>query len=98
MAVPINKGSTPMPARELQKQLDELREQLEQNPPLSEPERENLHQLMMQLDAEIALGNKLQNAKLVDGVNLADQRLELDHPTIAGPLRHIAQALGNIGS
>ncbi|WLH14464.1 DUF4404 family protein [Pseudomonas hefeiensis] len=86
-----------MPARELQKQLDELREQLEQNPPLSEPERENLHQLMMQLEAEIELDNKLQNADLVDGVNLAVERFELDHPTIAGTLRNIVQALGNMG-
>ena len=37
-----------MPARELQQQLNALREQLEQNPPLSGPERENLHQLMIQ--------------------------------------------------
>ncbi|MCQ6256896.1 DUF4404 family protein [Pseudomonas sp. Q11] len=86
-----------MPARELQKQLDELREQLEQNPPLSEPERENLHQLMIQLEAEIELDNKLQNADLVDGVNLAVERFELDHPTIAGTLRNIVQALGNMG-
>ncbi|AVU77722.1 DUF4404 family protein [Pseudomonas sp. Fig-3] len=86
-----------MPARELQKQLDELREQLEQNPPLSEPERENLHQLMIQLEAEIELDNSLQNADLVDGVNLAVERFELDHPTIAGTLRNIVQALGNMG-
>ncbi len=86
-----------MPARELQKQLDELREQLDQNPPLSEPERENLHQLMMQLEAEIELDTKLQNADLVDGVNLAVERFELDHPTIAGALRNIVQTLGNMG-
>jgi hypothetical protein len=86
-----------MPARELQEQLDELREQLEQNPPLSEPERENLHQLMIQLEAEIELDNSLQNADLVDGVNLAVERFELDHPTIAGTLRNIVQALGNMG-
>jgi len=86
-----------MPARELQKQLDELREQLEQNPPLSEPERENLRQLMMQLEAEIELDNKLQNADLVDGVNRAVERFELEHPTLAGTLRNIVQALGNMG-
>ncbi|MBC3349478.1 MULTISPECIES: DUF4404 family protein [Pseudomonas] len=86
-----------MPARELQKQLDELREQLEQNPPLSGPERENLHQLMIQLEAEIELDNKLQNNDLVDGVNLAVERFELDHPAIAGTLRNIVQALGNMG-
>ena len=86
-----------MPARELQKQLDDLREQLEQTPPLSGPERENLHHLMIQLEAEIELDNKLQNADLVDGVNLAVERFELDHPTIAGTLRNIVQALGNMG-
>ncbi|SFH37430.1 DUF4404 family protein [Pseudomonas sp. NFACC45] len=86
-----------MPARELQKQLDELREQLEQNPPLSGPERENLHHLMIQLEAEIELDNKLQNNDLVDGVNLAVERFELDHPAIAGTLRNIVQALGNMG-
>lgn len=86
-----------MPAGELQKRIDELREQLEQNPPLSEPERENLHQLMIQLEAKIELDNKLQNADLVDGVNLAVERFELDHPTIAGTLRNIVQALGNMG-
>ncbi|WP_339476902.1 MULTISPECIES: DUF4404 family protein [unclassified Pseudomonas] len=86
-----------MPARELQEQLNKLREQLEQNPPLSGPERKNLHQLMMQLEGEIELDNKLQNADLVDGVNLAVERFELDHPTIAGTLRNIVQALGNMG-
>ncbi|BBP66088.1 chromosome segregation ATPase [Pseudomonas sp. Cab53] len=87
-----------MPARrELQAQLDTLREQLDQNPPLSEPERENLHQLMAQIEAEIQLENQLQDSNLVDGVNLAVERFELEHPTIAGTLRNIVQTLGNIG-
>ncbi|ROM76978.1 MULTISPECIES: DUF4404 family protein [Pseudomonas] len=87
-----------MPARrELQEQLDTLREQLDQNPPLSEPERENLHQLMAQIEAEIQLENQLQDSNLVDGVNLAVERFELEHPTIAGTLRNIVQTLGNIG-
>ena len=87
-----------MPARrDLQDQLDTLREQLDQNPPLSEPERENLHQLMAQIDAEIQLENQLQDTNLVDGVNLAVERFELDHPTIAGTLRNIVQTLGNMG-
>ncbi|KIQ56408.1 DUF4404 family protein, partial [Pseudomonas fluorescens] len=83
--------------RELQAQLDTLREQLDQNPPLSEPERENLHQLMAQIEAEIQLENQLQDSNLVDGVNLAVERFELEHPTIAGTLRNIVQTLGNIG-
>ncbi|WP_053149621.1 DUF4404 family protein [Pseudomonas sp. P97.38] len=87
-----------MPARrKLQAQLDTLREQLDQNPPLSEPERENLHQLMAQIEAEIQLENQLQDSNLVDGVNLAVERFELEHPTIAGTLRNIVQTLGNIG-
>ncbi|AKJ99696.1 DUF4404 family protein [Pseudomonas sp. MS646] len=87
-----------MPARrELQAQLDTLREQLDQNPPLSEPERESLHQLMAQIEAEIQLENQLQDSNLVDGVNLAVERFELEHPTIAGTLRNIVQTLGNIG-
>ncbi|MBI6618697.1 DUF4404 family protein [Pseudomonas corrugata] len=88
-----------MPARreELQAQLDTLREQLEQNPPLSEPERENLKQLMEQIDAEIQLENRLQDNNLVDGVNRAVERFEVDHPTIAGTLRNIVNTLGSMG-
>jgi hypothetical protein len=97
MAVPINKEYA-MPGRDdLQKQLDQLRDQLEQNPPLSEPERENLHQLMTQIEAEIELENTLQDNSLVDGVNLAVERFEVEHPTIAGTLRNIVQALGSMG-
>ncbi|WP_434573051.1 DUF4404 family protein [Pseudomonas sp. Z3-8] len=87
-----------MPARrELQEQLNALREQLEQNPPLSESERENLHQLMAQIDSEIQLENQLQDNNLVDGVNLAVERFEVDHPTIAGTLRNIVNTLGSMG-
>ncbi|MCJ8205789.1 DUF4404 family protein [Pseudomonas sp. RGM2987] len=87
-----------MPARrELQEQLDTLREQLDQTPPLSEPEREHLHQLMAQIEAEIQLENQLQDTNLVDGVNLAVESFELKHPAIAGTLRNIVLTLGNIG-
>lgn len=86
-----------MPARELQEQLNTLREQLEQNPPLTEAERENLRDLMAQIDAEIELENKTQDTNLADNVNLAVDRFELEHPTLAGTLRNIVQALGNMG-
>ncbi|MBV4471281.1 protein of unknown function [Pseudomonas sp. B10] len=87
-----------MPARrELQDQLNTLRDQLEQNPPLSESERENLHQLMAQIEAEIQLENQLQDNNLVDGVNLAVERFEVEHPTIAGTLRNIMNTLGSMG-
>jgi hypothetical protein len=44
-----------MPARELQEQLNTLREQLEKNPPLTEAEREDLHALMQQIQLELEL-------------------------------------------
>ncbi|MCD5983726.1 MULTISPECIES: DUF4404 family protein [Pseudomonas] len=87
-----------MPARELQEQLNTLREQLEQNPPLSEDERGNLHELMAQIQARIELENAThEDPSLADGVNLAVERFEVDHPTIAGTLRNVLQTLGNIG-
>lgn len=44
-----------MPARELQEQLNALREQLEQNPPLTLEEREHLQELMQKIEAQIKL-------------------------------------------
>ncbi len=86
-----------MPARELQDQLDTLREQLEQSPPLSLEEREHLQVLMQQIEAQIKLETSTQDASLADGVNLAVERFELEHPAIAVTLRNIVQTLGNIG-
>jgi len=86
-----------MPARELQHQLNTLREQLEQNPPLSLEEREHLQVLMQQIEAQIKLETATLDASLADGVNLAVERFEIDHPAIAGTLRNIVQTLGNIG-
>ena len=86
-----------MPARELQEQLTTLREQLEQNPPLTEVERDDLRLLMQQIEFELALENKTQDSNLADNVNLAVERFELEHPTLAGTLRNIVQALGNMG-
>jgi len=84
-----------MPARELQDQLNTLREQLEQTPPLSLEEREHLQVLMQQIEAQIKL--ETSTASLADGVNLAVERFELEHPAIAVTLRNIVQTLGNIG-
>jgi hypothetical protein len=86
-----------MPARDLQKQLDTLREQLEQNPPLSEAERADLQILMQQIELEIEREIKTQDASLVDDVNLAVDRFTLEHPAIAATLQNIVQTLVNIG-
>lgn len=86
-----------MPARELQEQLNTLREQLEQNPPLSQDERDHLQQLMAQIDAELKLEAATNNPNLADGVNLAVERFEVEHPGLAGTLRNIVQTLGGMG-
>ncbi|PCR94076.1 DUF4404 domain-containing protein [Pseudomonas sp. FW215-R2] len=86
-----------MPARELQEQLNTLREQLDQNPPLTEEEREHLRELMAQIESQIKLESATQDASIADGVNLAVDRFELEHPAIAGTLRNIVNALGSMG-
>ena len=86
-----------MPARELQEQLNTLREQLEQNPPLTESERADLHALMQQIELELELETKTQDSSLADNVNLAVERFEIEHPTLAGTLRNIVQALASMG-
>ncbi|EXF94555.1 chromosome segregation ATPase [Pseudomonas fluorescens HK44] len=86
-----------MPARELQEQLNALREQLEQNPPLTLEEREHLQELMQKIEAQIKLETATPDSSLADGVNLAVERFEVDHPALATVLRSIVQTLGNIG-
>ncbi|MCD5972429.1 DUF4404 family protein [Pseudomonas quasicaspiana] len=86
-----------MPARELQEQLNTLREQLEQNPPLNPEERADLEALAQQIQSQIQLESATQDPSLADGVNLAVERFELEHPGIAGTLRNIVVTLGNIG-
>jgi hypothetical protein len=72
-----------MPARELQERLNSLREQLDRNVPLSEEELTALH--------EEADNN------LVDGVNLAIERFEAEHPDLTATLRSIANSLHSMG-
>ncbi|MGN8124683.1 DUF4404 family protein [Pseudomonas sp. 22082] len=86
-----------MPAQELQKQLTALREQLDQNPPLTEAERADLHALMEQIELELELETKTKDSNIADGVNLAVERFEVDHPTIAGTLRNIMNSLVSMG-
>ncbi|MEN5134452.1 MULTISPECIES: DUF4404 family protein [unclassified Pseudomonas] len=86
-----------MPAQELQKQLNALREQLDQNPPLTEAERADLHALREQIELELELETKTQDSSIADGVNLAVDRFELEHPAIAGTLRNIMNSLVSMG-
>lgn len=86
-----------MPARELQEQLNTLREQLDQNPPLNEEQREHLNNLAKQIEAEIALEKATNDSSLADNVNLAVERFEVEHPSLAVTLRNIVQTLGSMG-
>ncbi|AUF97210.1 DUF4404 family protein [Pseudomonas shirazensis] len=86
-----------MPARELQEQLDSLRDQLDRNPPLTLEERDNLHSLMQQIEAQIKLEEATQDTNLVDGVNLAVERFEVAHPDLTATLRNIANSLHSMG-
>jgi hypothetical protein len=86
-----------MPAR-LQQQLQELRDQLAQQQPLSEDDRTALGDLLEEIEQQLAQPNlDRQDTSLIDGVNLAVERFEVEHPTVAGTLRNILQSLANMG-
>ena len=86
-----------MPAH-LQQQLEELRDQLAQQPPLSEDDRAALGTLLAEIEQQLARPNiDPQDTSLVDGVNLAVERFEVEYPTVAGTLRNILQSLANMG-
>ena len=86
-----------MPAH-LQQQLQELRNQLAQKPSLTDAERAELSALMQEIDQQLALGVSNQpSASLTDGINLAVERFETEHPTLAATLRNIVQSLANMG-
>jgi len=87
-----------MPASRLQQQLQELREQLEQQPSMTEEERADLFVLTQEIELQLASqAAAAADATLIDGVNLAVERFEVSHPTLAGTLRNIMQSLANMG-
>jgi hypothetical protein len=85
-------------SHELQRQLEHLRDQLADSPPLSEEERATLYLLTQDIEAQLSRqAAAAPDASLVDGVTLAVERFEADHPTLAGTLRNILQSLANMG-
>lgn len=87
-----------MPAHELRSQLEELRNQLAQDTPLTEEERASLHAIALDIEARLAEDGEAQHSdSLVDGVNLAVERFEVSHPNTAMTLRNIMQTLANMG-
>jgi|TARA_R110000868_G_scaffold82610_3_gene233185 hypothetical protein len=87
-----------MPASRLQQQLQDLRDQLAEQPPLTEEERAELFVLTQEIELQLARqAAAAPDATLIDGVNLAVERFEASHPTLAGTLRNIVQSLANMG-
>lgn len=86
-----------MPKESLLRELSALREQLEQQPPLNEEQRAELELLIRDIELKLANEDALNEGSLVDGVNLAVERFEVSHPTLAGTLRSIVQSLANTG-
>ncbi|MBC3488228.1 DUF4404 family protein [Pseudomonas sp. SWRI50] len=86
-----------MPARELQERLNSLREQLDRNVPLSEEELTEMHEEARQIEAQLKLEEATPDNNLVDGVNLAIDRFELDHPDLAATLRNVFNSLHSMG-
>ncbi|HTO20222.1 MAG TPA: DUF4404 family protein [Pseudomonas sp.] len=87
-----------MPAQQLRQQLEQLRNQLEQAPPLDADERGAIQALIEQIEAQLALQSPPPaDETLVDGINLAVERFEVSHPTLAGTLRNIMQSLVSMG-
>ncbi len=86
-----------MPKESLLRELSALREQLEQQLPLNEEQRAELELLIRDIELKLANEDALNEGSLVDGVNLAVERFEVSHPTLAGTLRSIVQSLANMG-
>lgn len=72
-----------MPKESLLRELSALREQLEQQPPLNEEQRAELELLIRDIELKLANEDALNEGSLVDGVNLAVERFEVSHPTLA---------------
>ena len=82
----------------LHQQLQQLRDQLANNPPLDDEERASLMALLREIEGNLStIPEQEHSESLVDGVNLAIDRFELSHPTVAATLRNILQSLANMG-
>ena len=81
-----------------QSQLDDLRNHLAQDTPLTDEERASLQAIANAIEIRLASqAEGVSNDSLVDGVNLAVERFEVSHPSTAMTLRNIMQTLANMG-
>lgn len=87
-----------MPTENLRQQIEQLRHQLDNVPPLNTDERASIQGLIEKLEVQAALESPPPaDDTLVDGINLAVERFEVSHPTLAGTLRNIMQSLVSMG-
>ena len=87
-----------MPDRKkLEEQVEILRGQLEQDPPLSEEKREALEALIAKFELQLELEPATQTPSISDDVNQAAIELDAEHPVISGTLRNIMNTLGSMG-
>ncbi|MFC0710596.1 DUF4404 family protein [Azorhizophilus paspali] len=82
----------------LQRHLQELRDQLAQNPSVSADEHARMSSLIQEIELQLARdAGGAPSDTLVDGLNLAVERFEAEHPALAVTLRNILQSLANMG-
>lgn len=87
-----------MPSPELNQQIQALRDQLQNDPLLDDEHQASLLALLQRLEAQQALETAAApDPSLADGVNLAVERFEVSHPTMAATLRNIVQSLASMG-
>lgn len=90
-----------MPAQQLKNQLEDLQRLLaETDQPLSPQERQSLQQLHDRIEARLLTTQGESNpedANLIDSVNLSIEHFYARHPTVAGTLQRVVQALSDMG-
>lgn len=88
-----------MPDRKkLEEQVEILRGQLEQDPPLSEEKREALEELIAKFEVQLELEPATQTPSISDDVNQAAIEFDAEHPVISGTLRNIMIPWAILGS
>ena len=92
-----------MPTQQLKNQLEDLQRILaETDQPLSAEERASLQQLADRIEARLLAreqetGMETDDTSLVDSVNLSIEHFYARHPTVAGTLQRLVQALSDMG-
>ncbi len=86
-----------MSERDLQEQLAQLHAQLESGTTMNAEDRSHLQALAQRIEARLRNEAAAPDASVVDGVNLAVERFEVEHPTLAVTLRNIMQSLVSMG-